>query len=142
MIWRWSAMWTTNASPVPGLRQSRVIREASIYDRKVGFDAPGHRVLIMRLWPRGVRRDVVDAWLKDASPSRELLDAYHAGLSWSEFEQRYRAEILDERRHVLDTLRGLEREHQLIWLLCHERIPPETHCHRLVLKAMLEATPS
>jgi uncharacterized protein YeaO (DUF488 family) len=119
-----------------------VIREASIYDRKVAFDAPGHRVLVMRLWPRGIRRSAADTWLKDASPSRELLDAYHNGLSWPEFEQRYRAEILDERPHVLATLRQLEREHDIIWLQCHERIPPERHCHRQVLKCLLEAPPT
>jgi uncharacterized protein YeaO (DUF488 family) len=119
-----------------------VIREASIYDRKVGFDTPGHRVLVMRIWPRGVRRDAVDTWLKDASPSRELLDAYHAGLAWPEFGQRYRVEIQQERPHVLDELRRFEHEHEIIWLLCHERVPPEPHCHRLVLKALLEAAPS
>ena len=118
-----------------------MIREASIYDRKLAFDTPGHRVLIMRIWPRGVRRSAVDTWLKDASPSRELLDAYHAGLPWSDFERRYEAEIVDERPHVLEELRQLEREHEIVWLLCHERIPPETHCHRLVLKAMLEKQP-
>jgi uncharacterized protein YeaO (DUF488 family) len=115
-----------------------VIREASVYDRKVLFDTPGHRVLVMRLWPRGMRREAADTWLKDASPSRELLDAYHGGLPWAEFEQRYRFEILNERPHVLDELRRLEREHEIIWLLCHERIPPETHCHRQILKDLLE----
>jgi uncharacterized protein YeaO (DUF488 family) len=119
-----------------------VIREASIYDRKVAFDAPGHRVLVMRMWPRGIRRVAADTWLKDAAPGRELLDAYHAGLSWSEFEQCYRAEILEQRPHVLEELRKLELEHEIVWLLCHERIPPEEHCHRLVLKQLLEAVPA
>jgi uncharacterized protein YeaO (DUF488 family) len=115
-----------------------VIREASIYDKKVAFDTPGHRVLIMRLWPRGVRRTAIDTWLKDASPSNALLDAYHAGLSWTEFARRYRQEILEERPHVLAELHRLEEEHEIVWLLCHERIPPEEHCHRLVLKGLLE----
>ena len=116
-----------------------MIREASIYDRKIAFDTPGHRVLVMRIWPRGVRRDAADTWLKDAAPSRELLDAYHDGLAWPEFENRYRDEILRERPHVLEDLRRLEREHEIVWLLCNERIPPETHCHRQVLKELLEA---
>jgi uncharacterized protein YeaO (DUF488 family) len=118
-----------------------VIREASIYDRKLAFDTPGHRVLVMRIWPRGVRRTAADTWLKDAAPSRELLDAYHHGLSWAEFERRYRGEILEQRPHVLQALRGLEREHEIIWLLCQERIPPEEHCHRLLLKELLEQRP-
>ena len=118
-----------------------MIREASIYDRKIGFDTPGHRVLVMRLWPRGVRRDAIDTWLKDAAPSRTLLETYHAGLTWPEFERRYRAEILGERPHVLEQLHRLEQEHEIIWLLCHERMPPEAHCHRTVLKELLEIVP-
>jgi uncharacterized protein YeaO (DUF488 family) len=114
-----------------------MFREASVRDRKLAFDSPGYRVLVMRLWPRGVRRGAAHAWLKDAAPSRELLDAYHAGLPWPEFEQRYRAEILEQRPHVLDELLGLEREHGLIILLCHEQIPPEEHCHRQILLDLL-----
>ena len=117
-----------------------MFREASVYDRKVAFDAPGHRVLIMRIWPRGIPRTAIGTWLKDAAPSRELLDAYHhGGLAWSELEQRYRSEILRDRPQVLDTLRKLEREHEIVWLLCHERIPPEEHCHRLVLLDLLSS---
>jgi hypothetical protein len=44
---------------------------------------------------------------------------------------------LDERPHVLDELHRLERKHEIVRLLCHERIPPETQCHRLVLKNLL-----
>jgi uncharacterized protein YeaO (DUF488 family) len=115
-----------------------MFRQASVYDRKVAFDAPGHRVLIMRIWPRGVPRTAIGTWLKDAAPSRELLDSYHhRELRWPEFEQRYRSEILDERPQVLDTLRALEQQHDIVWLLCHERIPPEDHCHRLILLELL-----
>jgi uncharacterized protein YeaO (DUF488 family) len=120
-----------------------MFREASVYDRKVAFDAPGHRVLIMRLWPRGVPRAAIGTWLKDAAPSRELLEAYqHRGLPWPEFEQRYRSEILQDRPQVLETLRALEQQHGVIWLLCHERIPPEEHCHRLVLLDLLGSSAS
>ncbi|HEY1294972.1 MAG TPA: DUF488 family protein [Chloroflexota bacterium] len=108
----------------------------SIYSRVPGDQ--GLRVLIMRIWPRGVRKERVDLWMKDASPSRGLLDAYHhAGLSWGEFEARYRREIVEERPHVLDELRALEREYGTVTLLCFERIPPEEHCHRLTLMEML-----
>ena len=122
------------------LRDSSVIREASVYDRKLAFDTPGHRVLVMRLWPRGVRRDSIDIWLKDAAPSRELLAAHHGGLPWVDFERDYRAEILEQRPGVRAELRQLERDHGIVWLLCTERIPPDAHCHRLVLKELLERT--
>jgi uncharacterized protein YeaO (DUF488 family) len=116
-------------------------RGDSIYSRDTSED-PGLRVLIMRIWPRGVRKDRVDVWMKDASPSRELLDAYHhAGLSWDDFEAAYRREIREERPQVLDELRKLEREHGTVTLLCFERIPPEEHCHRQTLMAMLKEEP-
>ncbi|HEV7666653.1 MAG TPA: DUF488 domain-containing protein [Chloroflexota bacterium] len=116
-----------------------MIREASIRDRKLAFDSPGYRLLVMRMWPRGVRRTATHAWLKDAAPSRELLDAYHNGLSWPEFEQRYRVEMLTERPRVLDEILALEREHGLVILLCEEQIPPQEHCHRQVLLDLLNA---
>ena len=113
-----------------------MIRHASIYQPTE--DELGWRVLIMRYWPRGVRRDRVDAWIKDAAPSAELLNAYnHEGLSWDEFERRYRDEILHERPEALQQLRDLEREHGTLTLLCHERIPPQEHCHREVLAQLL-----
>jgi uncharacterized protein YeaO (DUF488 family) len=117
------------------------IRHASIYDEPA--ESAGLRVLIMRYWPRGVRRERVDLWLKDAAPSAELLHAYgHEGLPWTEFERRYRAEVLEERPHVLEQLRELEREHGTLILICHERMPPAEHCHRLILQDLLAAPAS
>ena len=110
----------------------------SIYDPPTQDGDTPFRVLIMRQWPRGVRKDRIDVWLKDASPDKELLDAYHHhGLSWDKFEARYRKQILEERPKVLQQLRDLEREHGTVKLLCFERIPPHEHCHRLTLLAML-----
>ena len=115
-----------------------MFKHASIYDAATS-DEQGLRVLVMRRWPRGVRKDRVDVWLKDAAPSRELLDAYHHhSLAWDEFAARYREEIVGERPAVLDELRRLEREHERVTLLCFERLPPHEHCHRLVLLDLLE----
>ena len=109
-----------------------MIVHGSVYDRDEGA---GWRVLIMRRWPRGVRRERVDVWLRDAAPSTALLSAYHRGqLDWERFEERYRAEILEQRPAVLDEIQALEREHGIVRLLCHER---NEHCHRLVLLDML-----
>jgi uncharacterized protein YeaO (DUF488 family) len=121
-----------------------VIRHASVYDKPAASeDTAGWRVLIMRRWPRGVRRERIDVWLKDAAPSTELLHEYtHDESTWEEFEQRYRAEMLDERPHVLEQLRELERQHGTITLLCHERMPPAQHCHRVVLQDLLGAKSS
>jgi uncharacterized protein YeaO (DUF488 family) len=56
----------------------------------------GYRVLIDRLWPRGVSkaRARLDAWEKDIAPSRELREWYkHDPAKWPEFRRRYRTEL-------------------------------------------------
>jgi uncharacterized protein YeaO (DUF488 family) len=117
-----------------------MIRLASIYDRDRPPTDDGLRVLVMRQWPRGVKRERADLWLRDAAPSRDLLDAYnHGGLGWDEYARRYRSEMLDERADVLERLRDLEREHGTLTLLCKERIPPDAHCHREILAELLNA---
>jgi len=80
---------------------------------KRAYDPPaasdGWRVLIDRIWPRGVAKaDLqVDAWLKDAAPSTALRKWFgHDPAKWDEFRQRYARE-LDERPEVVEQL--LER---------------------------------
>lgn len=64
------------------------------------YDAPdpadGYRVLVDRLWPRGVTKAAaqLDEWLKDIAPSPELRTWFnHAEVRWSEFARRYRLEL-------------------------------------------------
>jgi uncharacterized protein YeaO (DUF488 family) len=66
------------------------------------YDAPGPdegvRVLVDRLWPRGLRKDdaPVDAWPKDVAPSDGLRRWYaHDPARYDEFARRYRAELAD-----------------------------------------------
>jgi uncharacterized protein YeaO (DUF488 family) len=56
----------------------------------------GVRVLVDRLWPRGVRKSdaAIDRWLKEAAPSTELRGWFgHDPSRWEEFGRRYRAEL-------------------------------------------------
>jgi len=54
----------------------------------------GIRILVDRLWPRGIRRDQVDVWLKDVAPSDELRRWYnHEPDKWEEFKKRYFEEL-------------------------------------------------
>ena len=65
-----------------------------IYDHHPG--GTGYRVLVDRLWPRGVKKDeaALDEWLKDAAPSPELRRWYgHDPGRFAEFSRRYRAEL-------------------------------------------------
>jgi uncharacterized protein YeaO (DUF488 family) len=56
----------------------------------------GLRVLVERLWPRGVSKQKakIDLWLKDVAPSPELRKWYaHDPARWAQFRKRYRAEL-------------------------------------------------
>ena len=61
-------------------------------------EADGRRILIDRLWPRGVTREkaAVDVWLKGLAPSTELRKWFgHDPEKWDEFKRRYFAELDD-----------------------------------------------
>lgn len=77
---------------------------------KRAYDNPepsdGMRVLIDRLWPRGVKKAdaKIDLWLKEIAPSSELRKWFdHDPAKWTEFKKRYFKE-LDARRDVLHDL--------------------------------------
>jgi uncharacterized protein YeaO (DUF488 family) len=56
--------------------------------------ADGTRMLVMRFWPRGIRKERVDEWNRDVAPSKELVFAFKRdGLPWRDYVRRYRAEI-------------------------------------------------
>jgi uncharacterized protein YeaO (DUF488 family) len=66
--------------------------------------ADGKRILIDRLWPRGLTKEEahIEVWLKDIAPSTELRQWFdHDPKKWNEFKRRYRKEIEDDRVSVL-----------------------------------------
>ena len=66
----------------------------------------GKRILVERLWPRGVKKEnaKIDEWLKDLSPSPELRKWYsHDQSKWGEFKKRYWVE-LDGKRDAVKAL--------------------------------------
>lgn len=72
----------------------------------------GTRVLIDRLWPRGVRKDAaaLDLWLKDIGPSTELRKWFgHEPSRWAEFRRRYADEIA-QKPQLLAQLRDIARQ--------------------------------
>ncbi|MFC9996632.1 DUF488 domain-containing protein [Nocardia sp. NPDC127526] len=70
-------------------------RVKRVYDEPEAAD--GRRVLVDRLWPRGISKQqaAIDDWAKDVTPSTELRKWYHADPDTrrAEFERRYRAEL-------------------------------------------------
>lgn len=110
------------------------IRAARVYDAPGQRD--GERVLIMRLWPRGIRKARVDRWLKDLGPSLPLLRAFRGGkLTWAQYRRRYLAEMASPAAQAaLKEVRALARRGPLT-LLCG--CPDEARCHRSLLRAYL-----
>ena len=75
----------------------------------------GTRVLIDRLWPRGVSKDqaALDLWLKEIAPSTELRKWFgHDPALWEEFQERYTAEVRSHPQ-ALEQLRDLARQGRL-----------------------------
>jgi uncharacterized protein YeaO (DUF488 family) len=95
----------------------RAIRVKRVYDKPARGD--GRRVLVDRLWPRGLKRESaeIDLWLKEVAPSAELRRWFnHEPGRWNEFRKRYRAE-LEASAESVKTLRGALRGARPVTLL-------------------------
>ncbi len=72
------------------------VQTKRVYEKPAAKD--GKRVLVDRLWPRGLRKDVaaVDKWLRNIAPSNELRKWFHAHPeAWSDFRKRYLRELAE-----------------------------------------------
>lgn len=81
-------------------------------------DGDGYRVLVDRLWPRGVSRDDarIDEWSKDVAPTTDLRKWFgHDADRFDAFRERYRAEL--DGSEALEHLRALVREHPVVTLV-------------------------
>lgn len=79
----------------------------------------GCRVLVDRLWPRGIKKEAahLDHWFKELAPSDELRHWFgHEPAKWDEFRRRYRAE-LDANTAALAPLREILRKESKVTLL-------------------------
>ncbi|WP_326699350.1 DUF488 family protein [Streptomyces sp. NBC_01754] len=88
------------------------VRVRRVYDQPEKDD--GTRVLVDRLWPRGVSKEhaAVDVWAKEAAPSNELRAWYHQDPAgrYDDFVDRYRTELGDSaHREAVDELADLVR---------------------------------
>ena len=106
------------------------------------YDDPpaGYRVLVDRLWPRGVRKQAaaIDEWLKDVAPSTELRQWYgHDVARFEEFSARYRAELRDPpASDALERLAAAAREGPLTLLTATRDVE---HSAARVLQQVLNA---
>lgn len=78
----------------------------------------GYRVLVDRLWPRGLTKEkaAVDLWLKEIAPSTELRKWFqHDPEKWSQFQTKYKKE-LKENDEVVDQLKKEIKKHKVTLL--------------------------
>ena len=94
-----------------------MIRTKRVYEKAAKED--GFRVLIDRLWPRGLTKEkaAADLWMKEIAPSDALRKAFHQEtVNWAGFEKRYFTELA-KKKDLLAEIRKLEREHGTVTLL-------------------------
>ena len=108
---------------------------------KRAYDSPsrsdGTRILVDRLWPRGVTKAKarIDLWLKEIAPSTELRKRFHhEDADWKEFCRRYRSELRNH-QDELELLRSKIRQRP-VTLVFGARNREQNHA--VILKEILE----
>ncbi len=102
----------------------------------------GFRILICTSKPTGVAKDdeAWDEWYPELAPSKALHAAFRdktAPLPWEEFRRRY-LEEMQSQEELVDGLADLVAEGKTITLLCSSSCSDEKHCHRSILKDLVD----
>ncbi len=109
--------------------------------REEPAEGDGTRVLVDRLWPRGLAKAdaVYDEWLRDVAPSTELRRWFsHDPERFDEFARRYRAELdAEPAAAAVEKLRGVAADAALTLLTATRDVE---HSHARVLAAVLDGT--
>jgi uncharacterized protein YeaO (DUF488 family) len=116
------------------LSKSADIRVKRVYDPPDKAD--GTRVLVDRLWPRGLSKEkaAVTLWLKEIAPSPALRKWFgHDPARWTEFTRRYRAELARNDEAVANVVDLSKRGSVMLLYAAHDT----AHNHALVLEAYL-----
>ncbi len=113
-----------------------MIKLKRIYDKASKTD--GFRVLVDRLWPRGVSKQkaALDLWLKDIAPSDNLRKWFgHDPKKWTAFQKKYRVEIAAN-KEAFNQLKEVVKNKRGVTLLYAAK--DEEHNEAVVLKDLLE----
>lgn len=111
------------------------VRVKRVYDAVSPDD--GERILVDRLWPRGISRasGSIDLWMKEIAPSTELRKWFsHDRSKWDAFREKYHRE-LDGRKELLSSLRMKAADHDITLLYASRETVIN---HAIVLKEMVE----
>lgn len=118
------------------LKFAIMIQIKRVYDTPQKDD--GYRVLVDRLWPRGISKEnaKLDEWIKEISPSHELRTWFgHDERKWEDFKQKYREELKSQ-ASLLKHLKSIEKEHTKVSLLFAAKT--EARNNAVVLKSVLD----
>jgi uncharacterized protein YeaO (DUF488 family) len=102
-------------------------------------DKSGYRVLVDRLWPRGISKVAaeLDDWWKELAPSADLRKWFdHDEKKWTEFRREYRRELTGQKAAVLERLNKVPKKRTLVLLYGAKS---EDINQAVVLKEYLEA---
>lgn len=97
----------------------------------------GFRILIDRLWPRGIKKENahIDGWIKSVAPSTELRKWFaHDPAKWESFKKKYKVEL--KKTSALDELIAYIKKNKKVTLLYAAR--DEQHNHAVVLQELLQ----
>ena len=113
------------------------LRLKRVYESAESGD--GKRILVDRLWPRGVSKDEakVDLWLKAVAPSPDLRRWFgHDPEKWAEFRRRYRNELEENVAAVDELKKAIGRSKATLLYGAKD----QEHNHAIVLKDFIEKT--
>lgn len=97
----------------------------------------GKRILIDRLWPRGLSKEKakIDLWLKEIAPSTELRKWFgHDPAKWAEFQKRYKAELSENKEAVGQLVEMAKKQPATLIYSAHD----EDHNDAVVLQTYLK----
>ncbi len=101
-------------------------------------DADCYRVLIDRLWPRGMSKEkaALDLWMKEIAPSDELRTWFsHEPKKWAEFQKKYSQELL-AKSDMISQLKQLEKEKGAVTLVYAAK--DTEHNNAVALKTIID----
>lgn len=107
-----------------------------IYENPMETD--GFRILIDRLWPRGISKEKakIDLWLKEIAPSDELRKWFsHDPEKWTDFKKKYKLELANNLESI-KVIKEIIKKEKIITLLYSAK--DEEHNNAIVLKEFLK----
>ena len=112
------------------------IKVKRVYEKAERGD--GKRILVDRLWPRGVKKTAIDVWIKDVAPSDDLRNWFHhEEPKWRTFRSKYRKELSANKDAVVELRKAAEGTATLLY-----GAKDEAHNQAVVLAEYLKGVKS